>query len=111
MWNNAAEEGREKLLAQQPFVLAASPDGCVAQGLRTRAYLSERSYVGDAALKMTLGTPNEAYDEDRAADLLKSAGQEAVDTAVKDMLERGVVSKLVRDAQNKPGRTLKISDQ
>lgn len=60
---------------------------------------------------MTLGTPSETYDADRAASLLKSVGQEVVDVAVKDMLERGVISKLVRDPKkNKPGRLLKISD-
>ncbi|KAI0095273.1 hypothetical protein BDY19DRAFT_917063 [Irpex rosettiformis] len=111
MWNNAAEEAREKLLAQQPFMLAASSASSAAQGVQTRIYSSERAYVGDAALKMTLSTPNETYNADRAAELLNSAGKEAVDIAMKDMLERGVISKLVRDIKkNKPGRLLKISD-
>lgn len=111
LWNNAAEEGREKLLAQQPFVLAPASSSGITQGLQTSIYSSERPYVGDAALKMTLGTPSETYDADRAASLLKSVGQEVVDVAVKDMLERGVISKLVRDPKkNKPGRLLKISD-
>lgn len=112
MWNNAAEEGREKLLMHQPFVVSASSELRLSQAVEMHAYPYERAYVGDAALKMTLATPNETYDAEQAADLLKSAGQEAVDTAVKGMLERGVVSKLVRDPKkNKPGRLLKIADQ
>ncbi|KAI0706049.1 hypothetical protein BC835DRAFT_1311874 [Cytidiella melzeri] len=112
MWNNAAEEGREKLLVQHPFVLSVSSAGGIQQALQARAYSFERAYVGDAALKMTLGTPSDIYDVDHATELLRSAGKEAVDVAVKDMLERGVVSKLLRDPnKNKPGRVLKISDQ
>jgi oxalate---CoA ligase len=112
MWNNAAEEGREKLLLHQPFIVSASSQLHSSQAAEMHIYPDEGAYVGDAALKMTLATPNEIYDADCAAELLKSVGQEAVDIAVKGMLERGVISKLVRDPKkNKPGRQLKIADQ
>lgn len=59
---------------------------------------------------MTLGTPNEAYDASKASNLLSAVG-EAVGVAVEELLERGVLSKLVRDpTKHRPGRTLKISD-
>ncbi len=60
---------------------------------------------------MTLGTPNESYDTDHASCLLRSAGDTSVKRAMAELLERGVVSKLVRDpSKPKPGRTLKISE-
>lgn len=105
MWNYAAEEGREKQLAQQSFVSSytAIPEA--------RAYPHEHIYIGDAALKMTLGTPNEAYDSDHASHLLQSAGQSSVKAAMTELLENNVLSKLVRDPKKpKPGRTLKISE-
>ena len=60
---------------------------------------------------MTLGTPNEVYDVDKASRLLSLLGDETVGTAAEELLERGVLSKLVRDpTKHKPGRSLKISD-
>ena len=105
VWNYAAEEGREKQLAQQAFVTSGAtvPD--------MKGYSKESVHVADAALKMTLGTPNDTYDANRAAQLLHGVGQENVTTAVTDLLERGVISKLVRDPKKpKPGRTFKISE-
>ncbi|PSR80716.1 hypothetical protein PHLCEN_2v6632 [Hermanssonia centrifuga] len=105
MWNGAAEEGREKQVAQQSFVLGGN------QLPPSRSYPSESIYVADIALKMTLGTPNESYDTDHASCLLRSAGDTSVKRAMAELLERGVVSKLVRDpSKPKPGRTLKISE-
>ena len=112
MWSYVAEEGREKLLVQQAFALPISSAALARIMPQTPAYPCERAHVGDVALKMTLVTPTEHYDTDQATYLLKSAGQEAVDIAVKALLERGVVSKVVRDPKkSKPGRLLKISDQ
>ena len=60
---------------------------------------------------MTLGTPNDAYDVDRASHLLSSVGDAPVKVAVHDLQARGVISLLARDpTKPKPGRTLKISD-
>ena len=60
---------------------------------------------------MTLSTPNEVYDSEKASQLLASVGESSVNVAAADMLERGVLSKVVRDPKKlKPGRTLKISE-
>ena len=60
---------------------------------------------------MTLGTPHERYDPDFGAALLHDLGEHHVSLATKDLLNRGVLSKLVRDPQKqKPGRQLKISE-
>ena len=60
---------------------------------------------------MVLGTPNESYDFEMGAALLRPIGEEAVSKTTVDLLNRGVLSKLVRDpAKVKPGRTLKISE-
>ena len=60
---------------------------------------------------MTLSTPNEVYDSEKASQLLASVGESSVNAAAADMLERGVLSKVVRDPKKlKPGRTLKISE-
>jgi hypothetical protein len=60
---------------------------------------------------MTLGTPNERYDPEPAAALLHSLGEHTISPATKSLLNRGVLSRLVRDpAKQKPGRQLKISE-
>ena len=60
---------------------------------------------------MALGTPNDTYDLDAASALLKSVGESPVTAATADLLERGVLSKVVRDpSKSKPGRTLRISE-
>lgn len=60
---------------------------------------------------MVFGTPNERYKPDMAANLLRDIGQDAVSSATKSLLERGVLSKHIRDPKReKPGRRLKISD-
>ncbi|KAI0344000.1 hypothetical protein BDW22DRAFT_1355246 [Trametopsis cervina] len=111
MWNGAAEEGREKLFVQHAFVLPVSSTVTSTPIPPTWSYPSERAYVADAAVKMMLGTSNEDHNAARASDLLKSAGEEGVEMAVKEMLQHGVISKLVKDPKKrKPGRTLKISD-
>ncbi|EKM60813.1 uncharacterized protein PHACADRAFT_179990 [Phanerochaete carnosa HHB-10118-sp] len=105
MWSGVAEEGREKQLMQQSFVLGGN------ELPQSDEYPSENMFVADTALKMTLGTPNDTYDAQKASHLLSLAGDEAVGAVVEDLLEHGVLSKLVRDpTKHKPGRTLKISD-
>lgn len=60
---------------------------------------------------MTLSTPNEIYDSENASRLLTSVGEDSVTTAMRDMLENGVLSRVVRDPKRtKPGRMLKISE-
>lgn len=60
---------------------------------------------------MTLGTPNDLYNVDKATNLLSSVGNAQVKTVVEDLQARGVISLLVKDpTKPKPGRTLKISD-
>ncbi len=48
MWNGAAEEGREKQVAQQSFVLGGN------QLPPSRSYPSESIYVADIALKVRM---------------------------------------------------------
>ena len=61
---------------------------------------------------MAMGTPPERYDSESASLLLRSAGEDAVATAIKNLLGRGVLSKSQRDpAKQKPGRQLKISER
>ncbi|EIW64510.1 uncharacterized protein TRAVEDRAFT_139409 [Trametes versicolor FP-101664 SS1] len=105
MWSVIAEEGREKQFAQHAFTAD------VGDMPPTAPYESEWIQIADAAVKMTLGNPNETYDPDVASQLLKSVGQESVRVATTELLNRGVLAKTVRDpAKSKPGRTLKISD-
>lgn len=61
---------------------------------------------------MIFGTPSEDYEPLRAADLLRSAGEEQLVLKAKDsLLSLGVLSKVVKDPNKpKPGRTLKISE-
>lgn len=60
---------------------------------------------------MALGTPNERYDPESASTLLHNVGEQYVSPAARNLLNRGVLSKLVRDPQKqKPGRQLKISE-
>ena len=60
---------------------------------------------------MVFGSPNELYDPDSATRLLHSAGDQYVSVARSNLLQQGVLSKLVRDPKKpKPGRMLKISD-
>lgn len=104
MWKGDAEEGREKALYQQAFC-----KGSVLPS--TSEERSEVAFVAEAALKMVFGTPNERYKPDMAANLLRDIGQDAVSSATKSLLERGVLSKHIRDPKReKPGRRLKISD-
>lgn len=61
---------------------------------------------------MVLGTPNTSYDEDQASSLLRSVGDETlVISASERLLERGILSKVIRDkTRERPGRSLRISD-
>lgn len=106
LWDVVAEEGREKQFVHQAFISDVEDMPYVA------GYPSDDGYVADAALKMTLGTPNEDYDPEVASHLLHSIGEQSVQTATTQLLARGVLSKTVRNPQlAKPGRTLKISDR
>lgn len=58
-----------------------------------------------------MGTPPERYDPALASSLLKGRGEEVIDTATRNLLSRGVLSKSQRDpTKQKPGRQLKISE-
>lgn len=61
---------------------------------------------------MAFGTPNEHYDTAAAAQFLKSAADpNALSISSKNLLSRGVFSKLIRDHhRHKAGRQFKISD-
>ena len=61
---------------------------------------------------MVFGTSSEDYDPHRAADLLRSVGEEQLVSKAKDnLLNLGVLSKVVKDPNKpKPGRTLKVSE-
>ena len=60
---------------------------------------------------MVLGTPYESYDAEIGSNFLRVIGEEAVGIATKNLINRAVLSKLVRDPQKqKPGRQLKISE-
>ena len=61
---------------------------------------------------MALGNPHETYDADVASQFLKGVGEKPVRAATTELLNRGVLAKLIRDPTKvKPGRTLKISDR
>ncbi|KAF9821815.1 hypothetical protein IEO21_00245 [Rhodonia placenta] len=105
VWSGGAEEGREKQLAQHPFLNDLSEIPIAAD------HFVEELYVADAAVKMAMGSPNDTYDPQAASRLLESVGEEPVQAATKNLLARGALSKIVRDPQkSKPGRVLKISE-
>ncbi|KAJ4476656.1 hypothetical protein J3R30DRAFT_3292589 [Lentinula aciculospora] len=105
VWNAMVEEGREKGMLSLPFT-----DQLDVLPMQTES-ISEELCLAESALKMVLGTPNEVYDSDVASALLASVGEEAVPIAAQNLLNRGVLSKLVRDPQkSQPGRLLKISE-
>ena len=61
---------------------------------------------------MALGNPHETYDADAGSQFLKAVGAEPVRITTTELLNRGVLAKMVRDPKkSKPGRTLKISDR
>lgn len=105
VWNAVVEEGREKRMLRQPF------NKSVEDMLFTGEGQSEAISLAEAGLKMALGTPNERYDPESASTLLHNVGEQYVSPAARNLLNRGVLSKLVRDPQKqKPGRQLKISE-
>ncbi|RDX56211.1 hypothetical protein OH76DRAFT_605431 [Lentinus brumalis] len=105
MWTVVAEEAREKQFAHCGFTTEVGDMPPVA------SYESDFLQVADAAVKMALGNPNETYDADIASQFLKRVGEEPVRQTTTELLNRGVLAKLVRDpTKAKPGRTLKISD-
>lgn len=60
---------------------------------------------------MTMGTPPELYDPEKGFALFQGINSEAINTATKNLLSRGVLSKSQRDPhKQKPGRQLKISE-
>lgn len=104
MWNGVVEEGKEKRLTSQPFLYTLSDLG--------ETPIDDALAIAESALKIALGTPLEHYDAEGASTLLRSAAEEHIVTsATKGLVNRGVLSKLVRDHhRQKPGRQLKISD-
>jgi len=123
VWNAAVEEGREKRMLRQPFLNAIddhrlagihmSEAICVAESA-VKVYQADNgtsTVNSHLSLQMTLGTPHERYDPESGAALLHDLGEHHVSLATKNLLNRGVLSKLVRDPQKqKPGRQLKISE-
>lgn len=62
-------------------------------------------------LKMTMGTPPELYEPEQGSALFLGIHGETINTATKNLLSRGVLSKSQRDPQKQePGRQLKISE-
>lgn len=60
---------------------------------------------------MALGTPHENYDAEVASRFLHNVGEDIVGSATKNLLNRGVLAKVIRDpSKQAPGRLLKISD-
>ncbi|THH29725.1 hypothetical protein EUX98_g4460 [Antrodiella citrinella] len=105
MWTLPSEETREKQFLQQAFLSDANDLPPL------HSYSSEPIHVADATVKMALGSPNDVYDSEQASILLKSVGETSVQLVTADLLERGVLSKVVRDpAKAKPGKTLRISE-
>ncbi|KZT22146.1 hypothetical protein NEOLEDRAFT_1138493 [Neolentinus lepideus HHB14362 ss-1] len=105
VWNTAGEEGREKNMARQPYVMDPEVSFWATEDLPETVHLAE------SALKIVLGTPNEVYDPDVASRMLHQISEEPVSKATANMLDRGVLSKLIRDPlKPRPGRTLKISE-
>ncbi|RPD63262.1 hypothetical protein L227DRAFT_544094 [Lentinus tigrinus ALCF2SS1-6] len=105
MWTVVAEEAREKQFAHCAFTAD------VGDMPPSASYDSDSLQVADTAVKMALGNPNETYDADIASEFLKGVGEESVRHTTTELLNRGVLAKLVRDpTKSKPGRSLKISD-
>ncbi|EPQ61082.1 hypothetical protein GLOTRDRAFT_113540 [Gloeophyllum trabeum ATCC 11539] len=105
VWSTSADDDRGKNMARQPFLAETHDNYVVVEDA------SETVRLAEAASKMVLGTPNEVYDSEVASRMLHDVGEEPVSAATKNMLERGVLSKLHRDPKKpKPGRSLKISD-
>jgi oxalate---CoA ligase len=60
---------------------------------------------------MAMGTPSESYDSEQGSWLLKSKGEDVINTATRNLLSRGILSKSQRDSKKQgPGRQLKISE-
>ena len=58
-----------------------------------------------------MGTPSDIYDSEQGSWFLKSKGEDVINTATRNLLSRGVLSKLQRDPKKQgPGRQLKISE-
>jgi oxalate---CoA ligase len=124
LWESKVDENREKGLLQTAFTTDSDdaptnrdgPSGSqevqVAEAaLKVRVLSHPYGCAPLTRLKMVFGTPNESYDPSRAAALLHSVGERPVSRAKDNLLNRGVLSKVVRDPQkSKPGRTLKISE-
>jgi hypothetical protein len=59
---------------------------------------------------MTLGTPYERYDSERASQLLHDVGEDVVSVATTNLLTRSILSKTVRDPQkSKPGSDMYVA--
>ncbi|KAH8100488.1 hypothetical protein BXZ70DRAFT_937413 [Cristinia sonorae] len=105
MWTHPSEEAREKAFLHHAFLVDAH------ELPPFHSYPTEVIHVADATVKMALGTPNELYDMQAASALMKSVGEEHCQLATLKLLERGVLSKVVRDpTKTKPGKTLRISE-
>ena len=124
MWNAVTEDKREKQLFGKSMLVDE-----IIPSVET-PYDTEEMYVAETAVKvcrawsvrkcepcqpgvqMVVGTPNEKYNVETAAQLLQRFGDDTVSSVTESMLERSIFSKTIRDPKKpKPGRPLKISDQ
>ncbi|KAH9178894.1 hypothetical protein EDB89DRAFT_2111752 [Lactarius sanguifluus] len=106
LWDSRIDSNREKGLLQIAFTTESH------EMPTSDSHGDREIQVAEAALKVVFGTPSEDYDPPRAANLLRSVGEEQLmSRARENLLSRGVLSKLVKDPNKpKPGRTLKISE-
>jgi len=122
MWNTLIEEGREKRLKHQVF------SRCPTPFLSTSVPKANEIAIAECAVKVSnyfhgffvsylqraqivMGTPPERYDSEHASVMLKSHGDEVINTATRNLVNAGVLSKLHRDPKkSQPGRSLKISE-
>lgn len=123
MWNALIEEGREKKLKKLvisrcpeefPIVRSSETNDVVfaEATLKVRFFFNlSITFLLNSEFKIVMGTPPERYDPALASSLLKRRGEEVIDTATKNLLSRGILSKSQRDPmKQKPGRQLKISE-
>lgn len=124
MWNALVEEGREKKLKQMPLSRCPEQLFCSTTGENDNLLIAEAvlkvflllliiQFISLLVIlnQMTMGTPSESYDSEQASWLLRSRGADVINTATRNLLSRGILSKSQRDpTKQAPGRQLKISE-
>ncbi|KZV85486.1 hypothetical protein EXIGLDRAFT_841464 [Exidia glandulosa HHB12029] len=106
LFSGVSEEQRERDGLKDAFTLDA-----IAPPHPVQLPREDMPEVVQAALKMMLATPEDAFNEDIGADMLEHFGDEATKKAAVELLDRNVLAQTVHDVKKlHPGRTLKISD-